>query len=134
MIYDASQDPRYVDYVCKLTGTESFGECRTIAFLDDDLLAVVLYSGKDEMNIMMAIASSTPKWCTRWSLKVAFGFPFIQLGLNRITTYVRAGNAPAIRLNEGLGFSRVGELENYYESGESAMIYGMTKDKCRWLK
>lgn len=134
MYADTSQSPEFVDYVCRLTGTKAFGENKTIAFIDDELLAVVLYSGKDEQNIMMSIASSTPKWCTRKALKVMFGFPFIQLNLNRVTAYIRESNEPSISLVKRLGARLEGELGNYYESGESAMIYGITKNDCRWIR
>ncbi len=133
MIYDTSQNPEYLAFISKLTGTKDFGPCKTIAFLDDTLLAVVLYNGLDESNIGMSVASTTPKWCTRQVLKVCFGFPFIQLDLRRVTSLVRVSNTKSRSLVERLGFILEGEMEQYYENGESAMIYGLLKDDCRWL-
>lgn len=130
---DVSQDPRYIEYVSKLTGTIDFGPCRTIAFWGDGLLAVVLYNAVDEKNCGISIASSTPKWCSKLALRVIFGYPFIQLGLNRVTATIRQTNDKSISLVERLGFIHEGELKQYYENGESAMIYGLLKDDCRWL-
>lgn len=130
---DVSQDPRYIEYVSKLTGTKDFGPCRTIAFWGDGLLAVVLYNAVDEKNCGISIASSTPKWCSKLALRVIFGYPFIQLGLNRVTATIRQTNDKSISLVERLGFIHEGELKQYYENGESAMIYGLLKDDCRWL-
>ncbi len=133
MIFDTSQNPAYLAFMTDLTGTKDFGPCKTIAILDDTLLAVVLYNGLDESNIGMSIASTTPSWCTRQVIKVCFGFPFIQLGLNRVTSLVRENNTKSRSLAERLGFGLEGEMKQYYENGESAMIYGLLKNDCRWV-
>jgi len=133
MNYDTSQDPRYLEYVSELTGTKSFSNCKTIAFWGDGLLAVVIYNALEEKNCGISIATSSPKWCTKLVLKAIFGFPFIQLKLARVTATIRESNAKSRSLVERLGFILEGELKQYYENGESAMIYGLTKDDCRWL-
>lgn len=134
MIVDISQRPEYLGFVSKHTGTRDFGPCKTIAFYGDGLEAVIVYNAKDESNIGMSIASTTPKWCKKSVLKIAFGFPFMQLGLNRVTGIQNEFNHKARSLVERLGFELEGEMKQYYQNGESAMIYGMTKDNCRWLK
>ena len=134
MIHDTSQDPEYLAFVSRLTGTKDFGPCKTIAFWGDSLLAVVVYNGLDEMNIGISIATTSPKWCTREALKVAFGFPFKQLNLNRTTAVIRKSNRKSRSLVERLGFNYEGKMPQYYENGESAMIYGLTKDNCRWIQ
>ena len=133
MNYDTSQDPRYLDYVSELTGTKDFGNCKTIAVWDDGLLAVVIYNAVEEKNCGISIATSSPKWASKAVLKVIFGFPYIQLKLNRITATIRETNSKSISLVRRLGFVLEGELNQYYDNGESAMIYGLTKDDCRWL-
>lgn len=134
MKYDTSQDPEYLEFVSKLTGTKDFGECKTIAFYGDELQAVVVYNAQDESNISISIATSTAKWCTKLTLKVLFGYPFQQLELNRVTACIRESNSKSLSLVQRLGFILEGELKQYYDNGESAMIYGLTKDNCRWLK
>ena len=134
MRYDTSQAPQYLQYASELTGTRDFGENKTIAFFDDKTLtAVVVYNALDEANCGISIASSTPKWCTKLVLKVAFGFPFLQLGLNRVTGTIRESNKRARRNAERLGFTLEGELKQYYTDGESAIIYGLTKNECKWI-
>jgi len=130
---DVSQDPRYLEYATQLTGTKDFGSCKTLAFWDDGLMAVLVYNALDEGNCGISIATSSPKWCTKSALKVIFGFPFIQLGLNRVTATIRESNEKSLSLVQRLGFIPEGEMKQYYENGESAMIYGMLKDDCRWL-
>jgi RimJ/RimL family protein N-acetyltransferase len=134
LIADTAQRPEYLEFASRLTGTKAFGECSTIAIHDDSLLAVLVYNAKDEANIGISIASTSPRWCSKLSLKVIFGFPFVQLGLNRVTATIRETNRKSISVVERLGFILEGELTQYYTSGESAMIYGLTKDNCRWIK
>ena len=52
------------------------------------------------------------------------------LGDESLTLEVRAGNAPAIALYEGLGFAQVGRRPNYYEKPrEDALILRKEKNK-----
>ena len=135
MRYDTSQNPLYLEYASNLTGTKDFGENKTIAFASDEnkIMAVVVYNALDEKNCGISIASSSPKWCSKLVLKIAFGFPFIQLGLNRVTGTIRDSNHKARKNAERLGFTQEGELKEYYENGESAIIYGLTKSECIWI-
>jgi RimJ/RimL family protein N-acetyltransferase len=131
---DTSQDPEYLEWASILTGTKDFGPCKTIAFYSDTLEAVVVYNAFDEGNCGISIATSSPKWATKLSLRAIFGYPFIQLGLNRVTATINASNSKSISLCIRLGFRLEGELKQYYENGNSAMIYGLTKDNCGWTK
>jgi RimJ/RimL family protein N-acetyltransferase len=135
MRYDTTQNPLYKQWAAKVIGVKEFGPCATLAFFTDDLelQAVVVYSHVDEKNCEINIASHSPKWCSKLVLKIGFAIPFIQYGLNRMTATIRESNTKSIALVERLGFRRVGELEEFYESGESAILYGLTKTQCRWL-
>ena len=130
---DVSQRPEYLAFACEKTGVKDFGLCKTIAFWRDGLDAVVVYNAMDQSNIGIGIATTSPRWCTKRVLKVIFGYPFIQLGLNRVTAIVKETNLKSRSLVERLGFILEGELKKYYETGESAMVYGLLKDDCRWL-
>ncbi len=47
-----------------------------------------------------------------------------QSGFTRAVLEVRAGNVPAIKLYEGLGFTRCGLRRGYYsDNGEDALVY-----------
>ena len=136
MRYDTSQNPLYEQFACELTDTESFGPCKTIAFISADnteLRAVVVYHGLDHRSIGISIASNTPKWCSKLVLKIIHGFPFIQMGCNRITATVRESNTKSRSLVTRLGYKQEGELKQYYSNGDSAIIYGLLKSECEWL-
>ncbi len=134
MIVDVSQKPRYIEFISELTGTKAFGNCKTIAFIDGSKLMVTLFNKLDERNIEISVATSSSKMCSKRILKIVFGYPFVQLGLNRVTATINEANEKSLSLVKRLGFQLEGELKQYYDNGNTAMIYGLTKDNCRWLK
>ncbi|TFH50112.1 MAG: hypothetical protein E4H01_02970, partial [Lysobacterales bacterium] len=89
MYADISQAPEFIDFASKLTGTKDFGNCKTIAIVDDEILAVMVFNMFDESNCGLSIAARTPKFCSRRMIRLVMGYPFLQLKLNRITAYVR---------------------------------------------
>jgi len=135
--YDVSQDPEYLDIAADIIGVPHFNPdlTYTIGIFDDDceFQGVLLYNNWEEKNVSMHIASVTPKWCTKSVLKVIFTYPFMELGVNRVTAAIREGNTKSRSLVERLGFKQEGELRHYYDTGESDIIYGMTKEECRWI-
>ena len=134
MIVDTEQHKSYLEFASRLTGTKDFGNCKTIAFKGKDWLSVVVYNALDESNIGISIATNSPKWCSKRVLKVIFGFPFVQLGLNRVTATINENNSKSISLVERLGFILEGKLIRYYRTNESALIYRMLNTECRWIK
>lgn len=137
MKYDISQDPEYLNMAGVIIGEEVFDEetSYTIAIFDDDgeFMAVVVYNNWDHENIAMHIASVSPKWATRDSLRTAFDYPFNQLGVQRVTAPVRTSNQKVISLNTRLGFTIEGTLREYYGDGDGEILFGMLKNECRWI-
>lgn len=137
MKYDFSQDPEYLDIAADIIGIPGFDPERTytIAIFDDDceFQAVVLYNSYKEMNVEMHIASVSPKWATKGVLKVLFTYPFLELGVQHITAAVRENNHKARDMVGRIGFKQEGELRQFYDTGESDILYGMIKDECRWI-
>lgn len=134
MRVDTGQSGRYLDFASRLTGAKFGPKSKSIAFFSDDrkLLSVVVYNAFEEKNCGISIATTTPKWCTKLALSVIFGYPFNQLGLSRVTATIREGNAKSLSLVKRLGFKREGELKQYYDNGESAMIYGLINKQSKW--
>jgi RimJ/RimL family protein N-acetyltransferase len=98
---------------------------------DGELLAVVvfnLYSGAD---IAMHIAAVPGRrWMTREFLRVAFRYPFVQLGCRRVSGFVPASNADAQRFDEHLGFRREG-LMRHALPDDDIIVYGMLREEAR---
>jgi RimJ/RimL family protein N-acetyltransferase len=62
-------------------------------------------------TISMSLASHTPKWASRKVVCQLLRYPFIELGVQRITVLVNANNFPSLRLAEGVGFKRESLIE-----------------------
>lgn len=113
---------------------EEFGPCRTIGIADDrGLIAGVVYNHFDPPDIRATIASTTPAWGSRTSLRAIFAYPFIQLGCGRITAVTESKNQPSQAFLCRLGFRQEGILRQRFTTGD-AVIYGLLRDECRWLE
>lgn len=78
------------------------------------------------------LSDKSRSWMTRRFLHVMFDYPFNQLKCSRITAPVRASNFHARRFVERLGFTIEGVLRKFYETGEDRVLYGMTREECRY--
>lgn len=116
---------------------DSWGEwCEAIGLeKDGELLAVVVYNLFSGADIAMHIAAVPGRrWMTRDFLRVAFRYPFVQLKCRRVTGYVPASNADALRFDLHLGFVQEGRMREALPNGEDVLVLGMLKRECRWLE
>lgn len=114
---------------------DSWGEwCEAIGLeRDGELIAVVVYNLFSGADIAMHIAAVPGRrWMTREFLRVAFRYPFVQLGVRRVTGYVPASNADALRFDLHLGFVQEGCMREAMENGEDIIVLGMLERECRW--
>lgn len=132
------QDPALVKYAAKVLEVDGFGPCKTLAVSDGkQITCIVIYSKFDGYQCEIAIVSIKPTWATRTTIAMLLGYPFQQLGCNRINLVCRADNHKAISLAERLGFIRETKEEGlraYCPDGTHAHILGMLKSECRWIK
>lgn len=100
-----------------------------------ELVAGVVYSHITPVNVDMHVASVGGRhWANREFLLTTFAYPFKQLGVQRITGFVRADNRDARRLDEHLGFVQEGVLRRAGSDGCDVIVYGMLREECRWVK
>lgn len=121
----------------RIAHVPSWGEwCEAIGLEDDgELLAVVVYNLYSGADIAMHIAAVPGRrWMTREFLRVAFRYPFVQLGCRRVSGYVPASNADALRFDLHLGFVREGVMREALENGEDVIVLGMLEREGRWHK
>lgn len=101
---------------------------------DGTLTGAVVYERFSECDCNIHVASDgSSRWMTRAFLAAVFAYPFIQLGLRRVTGLVPASNHAAMRLNQHLGF----EIEGYCDHAMPAddiVVMGMTRVRCRYIK
>lgn len=101
---------------------------------DGALVAVVVYDGFSETDCNMHIASDgTRAWMNKALLLSAFAYPFVQLGLLRVTGLVPAHNAAALAFDEHLGFVREGFHPKAGPGGSDLISLGMLRDSCRFI-
>lgn len=112
----------------------SFDGARGIGLSNDgELCAGVVYEDWNGVNVVCHIASEGRIWATRWYLGIIFDYPFVQLGVNRITVAVGEGNKDSRRFVEHLGFTREANLTGAHPTGD-LIIYRMWKTDCRFLR
>lgn len=131
MIY--GYDAEIAHWVAQRLGVNGFGPSRAIGVaIDGEIAAGVVYFNCRHKNLEMAIASTTPKWATRQTLKHFFAYPFITQGCTRVTALVDRHEHEIRRFDERLGFVKEGVLRDAHPTGD-AVIYGMLKHECKWI-
>ena len=127
---------------------EEFGPAYSIGFLrDEKLIAVAVYHMMRGRNIELSFAATSPRWATKENIAAILAWPFTQTDVARITTFAPRWNKPARKLNEGIGFERVGHIPGLFAPPHKArkkrpallnhdgLIYAMIYDdwkKSKW--
>lgn len=109
---------------------------RVVARMDraGGVRAVVLFTDLRRWSCEMAVASdASGHWLSRDLLRAVFRYPFLQLGLRRVTARIEADNAAALRLDEHLGFKREGVQRQQFGDTDCVLM-GMLREECRWIK
>lgn len=100
---------------------------------DAELVAAVIFNLWSGADIAMHIAAVPGRrWMTREFLRAAFRYPFVQLECQRVTGYVPASNADALRFDRHLGFVEEGRMREALPNGEDVIVLGLLKRECRW--
>lgn len=100
---------------------------------DGKLIAGVVYEGYNPYNIFMHVAAIPgAHWLTRDYLRAVFRYPFIQLGVQRVTGWVEASNMAARKFDEHLGFREEARLQGAARDGGDVILYVMWAEECRY--
>lgn len=100
-----------------------------------DLVGGVVYSGYSVQprQIEASIFMADPRWASRRTLRVFFGYPFIQLHVHRLQTRCEAGREDIGKFNEKLGFRYEGTAREAWTLGGDAWFFAMLNGECKWL-
>lgn len=129
------EDYRLIGWAAERIGVECFSHDAHAIGLerDGELVAVVVYDRFSPHDCHMHVASDGSKrWLVREFLVACFAYPFIQLGLRRVTGLVPASNAAALKFDKNLGFL----VEGYHHQalGDDDLItLGMLRENCRFI-
>lgn len=99
---------------------------------DGKLIAGVVYQDYNGVNIAMHVAAEGKNWLCREYLWFCFYYPFVQLGVKRVTGMTAGNNEIALRFQLNLGFEREFTMKDAHPDGD-LVILKMTRDKCKWL-
>lgn len=101
---------------------------------DGQLVAGVLYEHWNGRNLWMHVAAEPgASWMTRSYLRACFVYPFVSCGVSRVSGYVDANNADAVRFNLRLGFRPEARLAGAAGDGGDVVIFAMRRDECRFI-
>jgi len=73
-------------------------------------------------------------WATPTTIRDIAAYPFTQLSVKRVTAITGKKNKRARRALGALGFELEGVAKRGLDGFEDAMIYGLLRERCKWVK
>lgn len=130
-----SAEDRHLPWAQDRVGVTFRSDARTIGLeRDGQIVAVVVFDSFGETDCSMHIASDgTRAWMNKALLVQAFCYPFVQLGLLRVTGLVPADNEAALKFDEHIGFVREGYHPKAAPGGKDLVSLGLLKENCRFI-
>lgn len=132
------QDEQVATWVASRVPMMELGESpySAIGLLDSRgyLTAGLVYSNFTRGDVVIHIAVLNRRSLTAHFIREGFRYPFVQLGVRRCTVAVAASNVASLRFVRKLGFRQEGRLREWFENGDDALVFGMLRRECRWLR
>lgn len=101
--------------------------------VDGKIHAVAMYNCFTDISCNIHVVSDGGKrWASRTFLREAFAYPFVQLGLKRLTALVPAKNTDALTLDLRLGFQVEGRMAEATDN-DDLVVLGMLRRNCIWI-
>lgn len=101
---------------------------------DGNIQAACIYNCYSGADIAIHIAAVPGRrWLTRSYICACFAYPFLQLGVRRLTGYVPSKNTDALRLDLHLGFTQEGVMRHALWD-DDIIVLGMLKEECRFIR
>ena len=123
--------PHLNTWAAKILGEQINGICIGNE-LSGELRAVVVYCGFGGKSCVMHIASEGSHWMTKGFLKIAFEYPFKNMGLKVILATISGKNEKSLRLSRHLGFQEVATIADAHNDGD-LVILKMRSEDCKWI-
>lgn len=100
---------------------------------DGELVAGVLYDAWNGVNIWAHLAVKPGESLTRKFAWYMAHYPFVEIGVRRVTCLVEASNAECRRFIEHYGFTEETRLEGAASDGGDTILYRLRREDCRFL-
>lgn len=110
-------------------------DAKAIAFVrsGNEYAAVVVFDGFSQCDCNIHIASDgSRRWLSRKLFAEAFHYPFVQLGLRRVTGLVPKSNKPALKFDLRIGFEIEGLCRNALPD-DDVYVLGMLREQCPFI-
>lgn len=104
---------------------------------DEAILGVAIYHNyrQDGNDIEITFVTATPRWATLGNIRELLRYPFVQLGVKRMTAITQKSNKKARKLLTGLGFILEGTHPFAAKDSTSACTYGLYSDRAmKWIE
>lgn len=132
-----NQKDRVAKFVADKVGmTDGFVRYEAIGLEEDGrLIAGVVYTDYTNRNMFVHLAAEPgARWMTRRFLGVGFRYPFMQVGVDRITGWTEDSNEVAKKFNEHMGYTEEARLKGAARDGSDVVLYVMWKKDCKYLE
>lgn len=85
-------------------------------------------------NVECSIASISPRWVNKGTVRGILSYPFCQLRVRRVTCLIGSKNLRSLKFCEGLGFEPEGWVRQARGPDEDIIVMGMLREESRrWL-
>lgn len=129
------QEARLLPWAAQRIGVERFRRDAYTIGLErrGELVAVVVFDDFTKAGCAMSVASDgSSHWLNRGYLAALFAYPFIQLGMRRVTSAVASKNTASYGFCLHLGFVVEGVCRDALPD-DDLVIMGMLRAECRYL-
>ena len=102
---------------------------------DGQIKAVLVYNTFMDETCCIHIATDGKRdWANRGILFGIFAYPFLQLGLRRVTAPIASRNIASQILVIKLGFQFEGRLIGARRDNDDEILFGMLRERCFWTR
>ncbi len=122
----------FINAILDVEFDQSKSMCIASVTENREIMAVVVFSRFTKFNCELSLATVTPKGINRAFIRAVFRYPFVQLGLKRVTAIIEDGNIKAFDLDRRLGFVDEAKLKSWYGEKDGFMLR-MLKEECKWV-
>jgi RimJ/RimL family protein N-acetyltransferase len=137
LIIDARVSQWVAAHIPGLDNANDFGPHTSLGIgMNGEIIAGMVYNNwhPGYKSVELAMAATRPDWARRATISKLLGYPFLQLGVQRVTTLIRASNDRALRLNAGLGFVREGVIRQGYGDEDMIVMGLLRSDAEKWIR
>jgi RimJ/RimL family protein N-acetyltransferase len=99
---------------------------------DGEIIAATIYNYYSGSSVAMSFAAIPGKrWLTRDYLNAIFRYPFVQLGVRRVTGYVATRNFASVRFAYKLGGKLEGVMRHALPD-DDLLVFGLLREECKY--